>query len=199
MVCFKSAQEFTGSGINPNIYKNDNVQVHWDSRYNSWGETKPCDIVDTTECPVQVPAEEEWLYYSVKKARHTVKYEVVISMGPTARIIWFNGAFGGSVHDLTIARRDLLPIMHHSECILADKAYIGENQFVCPFKPPKNEEEKRFNAKLHDARSNIERMNKRLKNFNILTQVWRHQLVLHELVFEVICNLVNLMLVDEPL
>jgi hypothetical protein len=47
---------------------------------------------------------EEWLYYSKKKGIHTLKYEIVVSMGNEPKIIHVNGAFGGSIHDLTCGR-----------------------------------------------------------------------------------------------
>ena len=78
-------------------------QIHWDSRFNSWENPSPCGVIDVTECPIDKPNNEDWVYYSKKKGYHTLKYEIVVSMNPKI-ILWVNGSFAGSIHDLTIAR-----------------------------------------------------------------------------------------------
>ena len=175
------------------------IKIHWNSRYNSWNETKPCGIVDTTECHIQNPGWEEWLYYSKKKQKHTLKYEVVVSAGENAKIIWVNGAFGGSVHDFKIATINLIPILDDSECLIGDKGYYGSSKIICPFKKPVNQLQKSFNTTHHKRRHSIERINKRLKHFNCLVYAWRHDIKLHEVVFNVICNITNITLLFEPL
>jgi len=53
--------------------------------------------VDVTECPVDVPF-CEWMYYSAKKKRHTLKYELACSFRDSC-IVWVSGGFPGSMHD----------------------------------------------------------------------------------------------------
>lgn len=121
-------------------------------------------------------------------------------MGNSTKIIWVRGAFGGSVHDLTIARRELIFHLSPNERILADKAYIGEpNHFICPYKPPKTQSQLEFNSCQHKHRAIVERMNRRIKIFHCLTTPWRHDLTLHEIVFFVCCQITNLSLCYEPL
>ena len=121
-------------------------------------------------------------------------------MGDNCKIIWVNGSFGGSVHDMTIAKRDLIPYLQNCECLLADKGYYGDSKLVCPFKQPVvNDIQKTFNTHHHKMRQSIERMNMRLKKFNCITDVWRHDIKLHEVVFIIICNITNISLLFEPL
>ncbi len=48
------------------------------------------------------------------------------------------------------------------------------------------------NFKLSQIRILIEHINEKLKIFQILCEPWRHDLDLHQVIFTVICNLINL-------
>ena len=65
-------------------------------------------IVDSTECPIQRPCKVlQEIFYSGKKKKHTLKYEIGVSI-QTGLIVWIGGGMTGSTHDLTIARNELL-------------------------------------------------------------------------------------------
>lgn len=114
-------------------------------------------------------------------------------------IVWVNGPYRGSVHDLKIAKKLLVKKMKRGEMALADKGYVGHEKFLCPLKPPKNKEESLFNAKHYRVRQAIERLNKRLKHFSCLRQKWRQALWLHEFVFHVIAYITQIDLLYHPL
>ncbi|KAL6071421.1 Transposase [Balamuthia mandrillaris] len=80
-------------------------------------------IVDSTECPIQRPigSKRQRIYYSGKKKRHTLKYELVLDL-KTELFTWVNGPFPGRVHDLTIARNGLVKAAQQHK-LLGDKAY----------------------------------------------------------------------------
>ena len=114
-------------------------------------------------------------------------------------IIWCNGPYKGSVHDLTIARDSLVQQLNEEEALLGDKAYIGEQCFITPFKPAQGQFEREFNILLYRYRQNIERIIKRMKIFRCIKEEWRHDISLHYLVFIVIANITNLNLLEKPL
>ena len=79
-------------------------------------------MIDVTECPIWEPQYYEWEYYSTKNKFHALKYEVAISM-TSHQIIWINGPYKGSVHDMKIARDKFLKQLQATERALADKGY----------------------------------------------------------------------------
>ena len=72
-----------------------------EDRFSNWHEMRPSCIVDVTECPIERPFLNEWEFFSGKKRRHTLKYEIAVHI-QTGRIVWIAGPFRGSVHDLTV-------------------------------------------------------------------------------------------------
>lgn len=155
-------------------------------------------IVDVTECPIELPQISEWEYWSGKKNKHTLKYELVCSF-IHPQIVWCNGPFKGSVHDLTIARSDLIHLLNEGEALLADKAYLGEECFITPHRPARTETEKQFDAIVNKHRQRIERINKRIKHFRSVKEIWRHDISLHHFVFIVVTHITNINLIEKPL
>ena len=93
-----------------------------------------------------------------------MKYEVVVSVEPI-RILWVNGPFRASVHDLTISRKFLLQNILDHELFIADKAYVGERNLVTPFKQAHNAEQIAWNRMHHDLQRRVEWINRRIKYF----------------------------------
>ena len=156
-------------------------------------------IIDGTVCPVERPADkvDQRLYYNGRKKRHTINYEVVISI-VTGAIVWVAGGVPGSMNDISLCRASgvfqrLLP----NELILADKGYIGEAAFVTPVRVP-NEREWRTNRDLASVRIMVEHVNSRLKVFFCLRNQWRHSLEKHTVVFHLICKIVNIEFTEHP-
>ncbi len=92
--------------------------------------------LDTTECPIQRPSDciIQRLMYSGKSKKHSLKYEVGVSLH-TGAAVWIFGPSPGSIHDPKIARSSgILNILPVWEQVLADKAYIGEPSFLLPLK-----------------------------------------------------------------
>lgn len=151
-------------------------------------------ILDGTECLIERPIDNliQRQYYSGKKRKHTIKYEVGVQL-QSGKIVWLAGGVPGSVHDFTLyqicgLRQYLLP----GEMILADKGYIGDTQIIHPFKPTISDEEKEFNSAISSIREIVEHTIGRIKNFNFTQQKWRHDLKLHPIAFKVICNVLNI-------
>jgi hypothetical protein len=60
-------------------------------------------IVDGTECPILRPGSYsvQNLFYSGKKKRHTIKYELGVRI-TDGKIVWVKGAAPGKTHDNTM-------------------------------------------------------------------------------------------------
>ena len=158
-------------------------------------------ILDGTECPVRRPIYNsvQQQFYSGKKKKHTIKYEIAVQID-TGKIVWVAGGVSGNVHDLTLTRT--CGILNHllpGEHIMADLGYIGELQIITPIKMPRNEQEIAWNSHISSIRILVENSLCRIKNFNCLTIPWRHERDLHPMVFTIICNLVNLEMIQNPI
>jgi hypothetical protein len=156
--------------------------------------------VDATDCPVERPSDYnlQRQYYSGKSKKHCIKYEVGIQI-QTGKLVWLAGGTPGSVHDLTISRASgLSSHLLHGEFVLADKAYIGEDCFLTPFKPVTNEQELEFNSAISSLRETVEHTIGRIKVFGFTQQKWRHSLDLHPIAFKVICNALNIEFETKP-
>jgi hypothetical protein len=158
--------------------------------------------LDATECPIERPL--DWLtqrqYYSGKKKRHTIKYEVGVHLS-TGRIIWLVGGIPGSVHDVKIAASNgIVDQILNGEWILADKGYTdSELPFLTPFKNPQTDEEVQWNSYINQARAIVENTYGRIKSFGCVKSIWRHDLELHPIAFKAVCILVNMDLDVHPL
>jgi hypothetical protein len=159
-------------------------------------------IIDTTECPIHRPLAEDvqYVYYSGKKRRHTLKYEIAISLH-TNEIVWFAGGIGGSLfHDIRLARLHYVRNISSELLTLGDLAYVGDRHFLTPVKhEPRNQKETLWNSAMHTARLKIERVIARFKSFRCLAEKWRHNIHLHPIAFAVIAELVNIDMYFRPL
>ena len=121
------------------------------------------------------------LYYSGKKKRHTLKFQLVVDI-ITNYIICC--AFApGSVHDFELFKQSELPSSDLIK-IVADSGYQGINKyFKCSLIPvkaskkhPLTPEEKQYNRELAQTRIYVEHTNRYLKRFRILSSRYRNKL-----------------------
>lgn len=158
--------------------------------------------MDATECPIHRPL--DWLtqrqYYSGKKKKHTIKYEVGVHLS-TGRIVWLVGGIPGSIHDMKMAQENgILQQLLEGEWILADKGYTSSNlPFLTPIKDPQTEEELQWNSFINQTRVIVENTYGRIKTFGSVKSNWRHNIDLHPLMFKVVCILVDIDLQCHPL
>eukprot|EP00732_Lithocolla_globosa_P000763 Lithocolla_globosa_v1_NODE_290_length_4624_cov_1165.781571.p2 type:complete len:303 gc:universal NODE_290_length_4624_cov_1165.781571:1257-2165(+) len=156
-------------------------------------------VLDTTACRIQRPSSEPWqkLFYSGKHKFHCLKYEVVVRIRDGVIVFISRMGAPGSIHDLTVYRKGLLPAMIHIfEHLLADKAYICNGlPFVTPYKGNPcylSDFERKFNCFMSTFRVIVERTIGRMKSFSCLRQQWRHDLDLHHIAFSVCAHLTNI-------
>ncbi len=152
-------------------------------------------IVDCTECPINRPTENQHLLYSAKKKKHCIKYQLVVRI-LDGLIIAVEGPYMGSQHDLTIWKESAFRalFLEEDELVLGDKAYIGHNQMIVPWK--KNQIvylwQWAFNLYLAHYRIVVEQTIGKIKFFKCFQTRWRNELELHPVAFYVVSHIVNI-------
>ena len=127
-------------------------------------------------------AEHGRAFYGHKFKRSGLRYEVgVCILG--GDIVWINGPYEcGLWPDIKIFRDALISELDEGERVEADDGYVGEApQFV---KCPKSFTNPTFMEKTQKfIRSRHETVNKRFKQFKVLKNRYRHEIVDHAEVF----------------
>ncbi len=138
-----------------------------------------------------IPFDKSW--YCHKFNGPGVRYEVGISI-ENPKIVWANGPWPcGSHSDLRIIREGLKLKLLLDEFVVADGGYTDER---CIQPPGSNHKDHHL---LSLIRAMHENSNKRLKQFGVLKQKFRHDLTLNHYCFFAVLNITHLTLEDEPL
>ena len=95
-------------------------------------------------------------------------------------IVRVSGPYPASVHDLTVFRRDMINDLLPGEMVEADAGYRGESTKI---RTPKDYVTGHERTQKQRAHSRHETCNKRLKQFGILKNVFRHPLRDHRMYF----------------
>ena len=155
--------------------------------------------VDGVHCRIQ----EVWKdpgskWYSHKTHAAGLAYELGIAVR-TDRLVWMNGPFPASRHDITIFRfgggdkdnpgRNLKSMIPTGKRVIGDSGYAGEdNMTISVTREGDSAEVRELKAR---AKSRHETFNSRIKSFAILATEFRHPISLHQIVFESICVLIQ--------
>jgi hypothetical protein len=142
-------------------------------------------IVDCTELRINVWHSDA---FSVKKACHTLKYQVVINIS-TGRPLHICGPFKGSVHDAKVYLKSgfALWLLDNNLRILGDKAYVGSSCVIAPIKKSNTavtpEARSRYNKKLAQKRIRVENHFASLKHWRVVTHCYRGDVENHHKIF----------------
>lgn len=157
-------------------------------------------IGDVEEQQIEIPTENQEEYYSGKKKKHTLKNQIII-VGKTKRIInIFNAK--ATVHDFQMLKNsNVIETLERKKIKgLFDSGYQGIQKLLTyvkiPFKKSKyhelTEEEKEFNRQLSKERVEIEHVNREIKKFRIMKDVYRSHRDRYVLRLTIICSIYNL-------
>lgn len=107
--------------------------------------------------------------------------------------MWKNGGYPcGEFPDLKLAREAYVLLVDEGELTMADKGYNDPKYFLLPSQ--ENGVEHKHIMSRHET------VNKRLRQFKILKEIFRHSLEKHPKVFNAVVNLTEMMLENgEPL
>ena len=146
--------------------------------------------MDGTDCRIQEPTPFDSKWFSHKFKAAALRYEVGVCI-QTGEIVWVNGPFPcGHWPDLRIARNDLIFMVDQGERILADGGYRDGNQY---FETPNglHNPDQRMKAA---ARARHETINRRLKQWTVLSKVFRHDMDKHGLCFHAVANISHMLM-----
>ncbi|XP_045034955.1 uncharacterized protein LOC116930552 [Daphnia magna] len=146
--------------------------------------------LDGTDFPILEPTEFDPKWFSHKFRGAGLRYEIGLCIR-TGNIVWAHGGYPcGEWPDLRLARDAFIHHLGIGEKALADKGYRDNNYFL---NPNGNQMKKKI-LERHET------VNKRVKQFYSMKNVFRHVLTLHPSFFRAIVNLTQIMIDNgEPL
>jgi hypothetical protein len=147
--------------------------------------------VDGTDCAVQEPYPFSKKIFSEKLNGPGLKYEVGVCI-ETGQIVWVNGPFDAGRHDVTIFKEDgLKDMLADEECVEVDNGYQGDIKF----KNPKISQSRKDRKEKSAVRARHEIVNGRLKQFEVLNSVFRHNIDMrakHKMCFNAVAVITEL-------
>ena len=151
--------------------------------------------MDGTDYSIYEPTPFDRKWYSHKLNGPGVRYEIGLCIR-TGNIVWKNGGVPcGDWPDLRLARNAFVDMLGVGERALADKGYGDARYFINP-----NNADGVNLARQKEIMARHETVNRRLKQFGILSQRFRHSLQLHPICFDAIVNITQLLIESgEPL
>lgn len=169
------------------------IKIIWENRKNgaAVGQTAFCSL-DGADFKIDEPTPFSPQWFSHKFHGPGQRYEVGLCVR-TGHMVWVNGGYPcGAYSDLKIARQAYLQFVDPGERTFTDKGYLDRNVFILP-----NLQNKTLHGRIM---ARHETVNRRMKQFQALKQVFRHDRRKHTIVFNAVANLTQLMLVNgEPL
>jgi hypothetical protein len=133
--------------------------------------------VDGTHCPIHEPrTDPSSKWYSHKFNGPGVSYELALAIHSN-RLVWINGPFPASIHDITIFRSaedpsaGLISMIPEGKRAIGDSGYSGEPMKVAVTRPDDSAKSKKFKARV---KSRHENFNGRLKNLRVLSLPFRN-------------------------
>jgi hypothetical protein len=146
--------------------------------------------VDGVHCRIQeVRKDPGAKWYSHKFNAAGVGYELGIAVR-TNRLVWINGPFPASRHDITTFRsagdpeNGLMAQIPDGKRAIGDSGYKGESAKISVTHAGESRDVKKFKGRV---KARHETFNSRLKCFNVLDVPFRHGFEHHKQVFEAVC------------
>jgi hypothetical protein len=150
--------------------------------------------LDGTDCPIQEPILFNSMWYSHKINAAGLRYEIGLNI-KAGTIVWVNGGVPcGTWSDLKLARSAYTSAIVRGEMTIADDGYGDSNYFIHPKQFPRSSVQQKKIMARHET------INRRLKQFSILTVPFRHELNKHPTCFHAVANITQMMIMNgEPL
>jgi len=157
-------------------------------------------IVDSTEILIEAFHKQS---FSGKKYNFTIKYQLLVG-SLTGEIFHVHGPELGSVHDATIWRNSGVSdfLRNENETVLGDKGYCGCSGVIHPIKKkthpltkskiPFTQAELERNHNISKYRILIENVNSWIKDWSILSTIYRGELDSHPQIFLTCCILTTM-------
>ena len=144
--------------------------------------------IDGVDFPIyeQRPLNKKWFSHKFKRAG--IRYDIALSI-MTGKICWkFGGFRAGEMNDLQLARSGICDVLPIGERVIGDKIYTDNDRFI--HLPRDGEHE--FSRTIRILLARHETVNKRIKDFKCMRELWRHGWEKHIIAFNAVTNLVQL-------
>lgn len=163
------------------------LQVKWENRLDCAASGQTCFVsIDGVDFKIFEPQPFNPGYFSHKFRGPGLRYEIALNIR-TGYIVWAHGGYPcGLYSDLRLAREAFVLNLKKNEKAMADKGYKDASCFILP--TPLNKSQHSVIMARHET------VNKRLKQFEILNQRFRHQLEKHPMIVQAVVNITQLML-----
>lgn len=149
--------------------------------------------VDGTDFRIyeQSPFSTDWFSHKFKGPG--IRYEVGVCI-KTGWIVWISGPFPcGKWPDLKIARQALVAALDIGEKFIADSGYRSGGVFSVT--PNGANDDKQYMQSKVRARHEV--VNRRLKQWGVLGQRFRHDLSVHQTIFYAVANITQMIAEEE--
>jgi len=165
-------------------------KVKWEDRKTNANPRQTCyTSLDGVDFEIQEPGPFSSRWFSHKLNAAGLRYEIGLCIR-TGEIVWANGGYPcGSWSDLKIAREHFVHFLEPNEKALADKGYPDSSFFILPTQ--QNQERHELIMSRHET------INKRIKQFNVLTVPFRHDLSKHKICTHSVINVTQLVIENE--
>ena len=204
-VIFKLDEKTVRKWLHTNVkYISEINVINFSYRYlNVPGGRNVMFSVDGVDCPLKEPSRPvDPGYCSHKLKRSALRYEVGLALY-SPRICWIGGGVpAGKYNHLRISRMPggIISHMRTDEKGMADNSYNGEAKFITPIRGGGlTNNEKLYNRWVRTGLARHENINKRLKQFNVLNTVFRHDEYFHNKCFMACAVLTQLSMHAEPI
>ena len=148
--------------------------------------------IDGTDCLIQEPSPFSRGWYSHKFKHAGLRYVLAVSLF-TGKLTYLEGPFPcGHWSDIRIYRHNLKNYLLPGEMVVADKGYRGEPICITPY----DAYEPYVVCLMGVACARHEGINGIFKQFNVLRNMYRHDLKKHSWVFKSVAVLVQLKLIQ---
>lgn len=181
----------------PKFIKIDNRKIGNDECKQDFPDTMI--VVDSTEVLLE---SNKKTHFSGKKKNFTLKYQTVVG-AITGEILSIHGPEDGPTSDAKIYEISGLRkfLEEEDEFCLADKGYVGCSRAIHPIKKRKSSmtsqtitftnEQIKFNKRVSHYRIIVENVNSFIKDWGILSHVYRGDPEKHYKIFSCCCLLIN--------
>ena len=163
----------------PRLHLFFDLQIRWSARLEQHGLERCLVTVDGTDNRIPEPSPLDTRWYSHKFKGPGLRYEIAVCIR-TGKIVSYNGPFEcGRWPDLNIFRNKLKGMLTVGEKVGADNGYKGDDKVLTPNDSINDVHKKAMS----NARARHETINRRLKTWGILKQVFRSKLAKHHIAF----------------
>lgn len=164
-------------------------QICWENRFRGGNKLNRCNVtVDGTDFRIADPTPVKKVWYSQKFNGPGLRYEIACSLY-NGDIVWINGPYAPRHSpDISIFRYKLKKMLLPGEQVVCDKGYRGDRACCTPY-----DAKNRLHFKaMSMARVRHETVNRCLKKWRVLKDVFRHHRSKHHIAFRAVAVLTQI-------